>query len=538
MLLYLFLLLSLCIKISFSSSFILIEPYEHHINLTLNQIDNHIVAQRYDEASDLGTLLILALISGPYFHTLQYQHLEAIARVLDTTPVNLYARTNSGDTLLHNAVRRSNLHLVKLLLFTNATQVNAQSDDGLLTALHLSVEYGHYDILFHLVNYDSIDGTVQDRHGRTPLHSAVLRSSMKIVQLLLDAFPEAMYISDYHGDTPQDLAKAPPATTVMLSLLSSRVESISKTVRMPKIRFRPQSDRLQGNGKWSHHENSTKTQLRCDIDVIDGSKEGATELFVEQYFSRSKPVILQNMVKNWPGRDLFHRSKLLLNRRISKQLFQTSTVPYDQLKGSFKKRTISNFVNTCMRGSLKQRLRRKCLESEVLFDRVINGTNTAKWLNVGTNGVPEIAQICMSSYPKPSSVRRPLLIISAKNGSFPFHNHQHSVNALFYGKKEWMLVPPNFAPIAIAKSISKNSWEATTMELETMGIVARCTQVAGDLLYVPRMWAHATRTQEESVAVAIEFCSAIGSQQFAHREKIAPELYGADHSIENECLLS
>ena len=74
------------------------------------------------------------------------------------------------------------------------------------------------------------------------------------------------------------------------------------------------------------------------------------------------------------------------------------------------------------------------------------------------------------------------------------------------------------------------------MELGRLGIVAECTQLAGDLLYVPRLWMHATRAREESVAIAVEFCSAVGSVEFAHLERISPEMYGSDPTMDVEVI--
>jgi ankyrin repeat protein len=224
------------------------------INHTLDQITQLHAAQRHDESASLGTTILLELIAGANVHVLSEIHQDTIAVILDTTPVDLTARTSLGETLLHAAVRRSNLHVVRLLLFSNATQVDAQSDDGLYTALHLAIEYASFDIVYHLVLDGGVDGTLLDRRGRTPLHSACLRSDLKTIEFLIKSFPSAAYMRDYFGDTPIDLAVLPPVSRPLLELLSRSTDSMSSQSRRrtdPTLkRYRDTSDRLVGDGKW------------------------------------------------------------------------------------------------------------------------------------------------------------------------------------------------------------------------------------------------------------------------------------------------
>ena len=44
------------------------------------------------------------------------------------------------------------------------------------------------------------------------------------------------------------------------------------------------------------------------------------------------------------------------------------------------------------------------------------------------------------------------------------------------------------------------------------------------------------RELEESVAIAVEFCSAVGSVEFAHLERISPEMYGSDPTMDVEVI--
>lgn len=178
--------------------------------------------------------------------------------------------------------------------------------------------------------------------------------------------------------------------------------------------------------------------MRCDIDVIDGRADNLEEIFVEKYYARSRPVIIRHVVEEWiEGRAMLTRPKMLLGSHARRTTFQTSRVPYST-RDQYQERTISDFVKKCMRGSKKKTIKNKgrCVERELLFDRV-EGNNT--WAERATRGIPKLATLCMKSYPRPASVRRPQIIVSPPFTGAPFHDHQHAINALFYGAKEWML---------------------------------------------------------------------------------------------------
>jgi hypothetical protein len=515
-----------------------------HITFTVDKVMALIKAKRHYEANQLGTTFLLELITGNHVHKLNDFQQDSIAKMLDTTNVDLKARSNWGETLLHSAVRRAStnpadVHLVRLLLFTNATEVNAQSDDGLFTALHLAVEYNNPLIVSALLDDGRVDGTIVDVNGRTAVHAAVLRSDLKTLQMLIEHFPSTMFMKDYLGDTPLLLAQRAPVMRPLLALISKGTSS-TKRIVMPPIKYRYiQLDKLKGSGKWRQQQKQ-QNKVQCDIDIIDAKYDhNILEMFVNEYFSKSKPVIIKNIVKYWKGRTMFRRSKMLMRRNKIK--YQTSTNPY---KNSTLK-TVSSYVKNCMRGSIKKKERNKCAKNEIFFDRI-----NAKWCEQSTNGIPVFASICKSAYPGASATRSPQLIISTKFGGAPFHDHQSALNALFYGTKDWLLVPPNFAHVAanIAASVAasafdessgvdkdggqgkKRVWNLQKQKLKELGVVAECTQVAGDLLFIPRMWMHATNSLEESVAVNYEFCTAVGSEKFAHLEKLSAELYGGDYS--------
>lgn len=85
----------------------------------------------------------------------------------------------------------------------------------------------------------------------------------------------------------------------------------------------------------------------------------------------------------------------------------------------------------------------------------------------------------------------------------PLHYHADAINVLAHGTKHWYLQPPQDAeyhtnPVFEWETLSLPLYPESRKPIE-------CTQQAGDLIYVPQGWAHATLNWQESVGVAVEF---------------------------------
>lgn len=114
----------------------------------------------------------------------------------------------------------------------------------------------------------------------------------------------------------------------------------------------------------------------------------------------------------------------------------------------------------------------------------------------------------------------------------PHHYHCDSVNTLVGGRKRWFILPPvhafysNKHPVAWIKEHFSPSeveifldhgteafhhhWNKKTFRtmLTNRGIsdhMGVCDQEAGDMIYMPAFYGHATLNLEESVGIAYEF---------------------------------
>ncbi|CAJ1331272.1 unnamed protein product [Effrenium voratum] len=102
-----------------------------------------------------------------------------------------------------------------------------------------------------------------------------------------------------------------------------------------------------------------------------------------------------------------------------------------------------------------------------------------------------------------SHVRQPQFGVGFRGAGAPMHTHHAALNASLAGRKRWFLMPPEVAgwtldPVA--------GWEGSEdFERKRKAGLWEVTQEAGDLLFVPEGWGHATILDSYAVGVAQEF---------------------------------
>jgi hypothetical protein len=130
------------------------------------------------------------------------------------------------------------------------------------------------------------------------------------------------------------------------------------------------------------------------------------------------------------------------------------------------------------------------------------------------------------------SVKTQFSIGPARSGT-NLHSHLAAWNYVAYGRKRWFFIPPadhfrltepralNFtfrdmsaaewlegldAEASAAGTSATDGAEATLNRMRSTGKLFQCTQEAGDVVYVPTGYMHATINQCDTVGVATEFC--------------------------------
>jgi Cupin-like domain/Tetratricopeptide repeat len=95
--------------------------------------------------------------------------------------------------------------------------------------------------------------------------------------------------------------------------------------------------------------------------------------------------------------------------------------------------------------------------------------------------------------------------VSCSSGS-SFHYHDASWNELLYGKKQWFLYPPSkFPKVGFSPTANLNEWLASTFAgmTDATDSPVEVIQEAGQVLYIPEGYYHATRTLSDySISVS------------------------------------
>ena len=115
--------------------------------------------------------------------------------------------------------------------------------------------------------------------------------------------------------------------------------------------------------------------------------------------------------------------------------------------------------------------------------------------------------------------RPPQFYLGPSGSAAPMHYHEDAFNALAYGRKHWVLLPPSHASFSTVPGMAWLKQQQQQVARPEPAESARfgrgkhhgladslhCTQEAGDVLYVPHGWGHAVVNLQASVGVAVNF---------------------------------
>ena len=480
---------------------------------------------------------LIEIVSDPA--QVDYCALEEVADILDLSGLTSSdiskTKFSNGDNFLHLSIRRQNILLSQMMAMASPSMVNASSDDGLFSPLHLALLYGKKpDLVSALLEFQP-DPLKIDRYGRTPLHLSVITASPTTIRRLCTYGRSARHIEDIYGLTPLDLASQLPAFTPVMVALGEGPGRRHKR----NHRRRTGHQRIRGHGGW-RAKVPKGTRLRCDVDVLNASVFSTAELTdtFRRYYANSRPVIIRGLVRNWKARDLLARRELV--RRLGDVQFRVHSDLYAHRRPStvedeIRTKSVADFVETLDHDEAKQSTEKNAGLSqekrrEIMFDRVYN----PHLANVYDQH--PIFKICLAAFPDAGGLNFPRISVGGFSSGAGLHSHQSVLNGLVFGAKQWLLIPPNFANIRIPEADhprGADSWQRLMAFLDDTGQGSSCTQLAGDLLFVPRNWIHATWALEESVGVSLEFCWGGLSSPVPHTAVIAAELYSADEVLDN-----
>jgi hypothetical protein len=249
----------------------------------------------------------------------------------------------------------------------------------------------------------------------------------------------------------------------------------------------------------------------CGIPVLSSDSDLTMTSFLKEYVYAGKPVLVRSTLNN----QRFSRVVAALSSpetHWGTMEVPSSVIPYPDLFnfGCSGEDTCSGAANR--RGTLNAYLDEVDKVDEV--DAVdgaaaapphyIFTVCTEEQKQLFTERLPHFLEPPAGSPLKPLAIGLCEFYNGGKHTGSPPHWHVSAINVLVTGEKRWFLAPPRFSfhsrtPAKIWwHSESKALWQQENRSLE-------CVQKAGDLLFVPRFWAHAVLNTNSVSGFALEF---------------------------------
>lgn len=320
------------------------------------------------------------------------------------------------------------------------------------------------------------------------------------------------------------------------------------------------------------HMSEVDLKLVLAIDKLSASAVSSTR-FRKKYLSSQRPLLITNQLmvgqNIWAHMDRtnFLQRYGMLNVTLADELFidknqKTSKLSVSDYIGRFMKENRSYQTSVSNTGELS---------SNTIEDTIETGTATPSWPVVTVEAsrqsyedwrqdfsTPHIFQQCGPKDNEPFH-----LYLSPRGTGLPLHSHNQSWNLLLVGKKKWVFLTPGPAlndtdplfgdltsaggaeqseqdygnsgrnvfqtsKISNFSAIPPLKW-LQSMEAEQWrkkGRLLEIEQNAGDVLYIPHFWAHATISITDSVSVSQEFCTFLHTD---HRvQPLGYVVYGGD----------
>ena len=362
-----------------------------------------------------------------------------------------------------------------------------------------------------------------DPHGRTPLHIAATSfgigpdMTLPVFDALLAA---ARSITLAAGDswmgTESFLANLPCNGDACAISIHTQALHLQRPVVKPlagRARFaQPVADQRDSGG-WpsgggsffSHLEASPPN--RCDIAVIDGP---LTSQVLAKYDTERRPVLIRRAATD-RMMTMFARERFLDTYGARPAFFGTYPYSVNHVAANYTRSTLKEYIEYAERLTLSTEGVASEFSQEPPYYAFLNDvlltehTEKIRILDIieSLGILPHPALAYLQGIQSPDVQ----LAIGPPRSGAPVHFHRAAVNTLAYGRKRWFLFPPDAAHQSI---LASSHWLQQEYSTHSKALFSggetpiECVQSAGDALFVPNGWAHATINVDFSVAVALE----------------------------------
>ena len=285
--------------------------------------------------------------------------------------------------------------------------------------------------------------------------------------------------------------------------------------------------KVGGSGEWGGDAKPAAPH-RCDLDRRQSSQINADRFF-QEYVVPGKPVLVDELLDQWPARTKWTRSQLLKlhgHRTVELSRSGDSIVTENVYSGNLLDRLLSEMqhllgkqrvVSATRSINISQYLdlldhdasnasdqtSRRALylfkKRNPLIEHLSSDFVPITYFHQRNNGIFD--------YPVDRRATNAIFYLGPQGSGTGFHVHSAAYNALIYGRKRWFLLPPR---VPAVKDNSEGAWSEKLSDQNLNRLPVRplvCDQMAGETLYVPEGWQHAVVNIEPSIGIAVEIGS-------------------------------
>jgi len=368
------------------------------------------------------------------------------------------------------------------------------------------VLHGNVEVLIkmHSLGYSLVQSGPHVNEEEPPVASMLVRfGHLAAAKRLVEVYPEFGLLQDAFGVSANDLIRShdlgPRGIPNALLGASHLPKTPDDSVVAP-----------YGTGGWPTHEipfPGWAESVGCQFAELSGEEVAKDhEVFVREFVLKHRPVMLRDFIRHDEG--LFALMGNMAARSVLQDLGYTSwdagKIPYESTYTGQAAlvREFPEFIQSVVQSQSAEQ--GKVGPQDYIFASSLN-RNAASGTSINEevgNLFPEVPTfindgIDLASFPTKNSQ----FYVGPAGSGAPLHYHNAAFNALAYGKKGWVLVPPANASFSNKPAADM----AQALAGDGPKGVLRCVQNAGDVLVVPPSWGHLTLNLAASIGVAKEF---------------------------------
>jgi len=366
-----------------------------------------------------------------------------------------------------------------------------------MTELHLAAWAGNLPAVRHFLAHDA-PVCQQDAMGQTPAHLAAKMGWENVYGALVEV-DSCAGATDAAGLTAADLLPPDPSHPSVQRQWRG-LDSPPATSGASR-KAEPGAD--AGGWPLSNDWDWLLEDGRCDIPEVDGA---LTPQEFMKYVIAQRPVIMRGAARDWAFRREWTKAGVV--RESGELEASVGGVPFPEAFGlEHNRMSVAEYVNLLENEAERAQGKTQLTGRSRLLRR---------WVAQQGRPPPYIfGSLALHGGPTPDeftflhgleglirSHDEDLLVYIGPPGSgAPSHIHADAVNAAAFGRKHWFFYPPSRSYFSTQPM---QEWLAQRLLHVEESRPYRCTQEAGDVVFVPFDWGHSVVNLDASIGVAME----------------------------------